>query len=256
MEALVSPTLSPRDFLAAGDRRHADEQYAAKRAADLLLNPPNASECIKREDAARQGKPDVVYLACEIVHLWDLDVKTESFSCELIVYTRWRCPADETEEAILGSNGGLDETWAPDWFPRIKVWNICGEFTERERRFSATRDAADHSLVWIQGLTTINCKITEVYDLLAFPFDMQDLTIRLEVDNTSRVAPYPVDALNAIERRWREVALVLPKGVSHLPDFAINTDVPASFKLVRNELIIVLVRKWMQPGPSRRSIAG
>ena len=136
---------------------------------------------------------------------------------------------------------GLDENWAPDWFPRIKVWNVCAELTEPTKRFSARRDEAKPDVVWICGQTSLNVKVTEAYDLLSFPFDLQDLMLRLEVHNTTKIAPYPVSALNMIERRWRAPVLVLPKGVAQLPDFALNDDVPVSYKYMGNELIIVFV---------------
>ena len=187
------------------------------------------------------GRPNIVYAAAECLHLWDLEVKTESFCCEIIVHTLWRCPVEENEKAMEYGGDGLDETWVPDWFPRVKVWNVIAELTERERRFSARRDGADPGTVWILGQTTLNCKVTEAYDLLAFPFDMQDLTLRLELDNVAKIAPYPVDALNMIEPRWQKPVLVLPKGVASLPDFQLNGDVPVSYKFVKNELIIVFV---------------
>ena len=187
------------------------------------------------------GRPEVVFVGAECMHLWDLEVKTESFCCELIVHTLWRCPTEENEAAMEAGGDGLDETWEPDWFPRVKVWNICAELTERTKRFSARRDETRADVVWIAGQMTLNVKITEAYDLLSFPFDMQDLTLRLEVDNTTKIAPYPVDALNRIETRWRAPVLVLPKGVARLPDFELNRDVPVSYKYIRNELVIVFV---------------
>ena len=39
---------------------------------------------------ATRGKPEVVETAVELVHCWDLNVKTESFCVELVVYTRWQ----------------------------------------------------------------------------------------------------------------------------------------------------------------------
>ena len=35
---------------------------------------------------------------------------------------------------------GLDETWVPEWFPRMKVWNMASELTERQQRFLAFHD--------------------------------------------------------------------------------------------------------------------
>ena len=69
---------------------------------------------IRRSPSSRAltGRPDKVYVGVEVLHLWDLEVKTESFSCELIIYTRWRCPKEEREAAMAEGGDGLDETCA------------------------------------------------------------------------------------------------------------------------------------------------
>ena len=78
-------------------------------------------------------RPDEVEMGVEVMHVWDVDLKLCLFSLEMCVYTRWRCPDDEAEQALQEGGDGLDESWEPEWYPRLKVWNMATELTERPK---------------------------------------------------------------------------------------------------------------------------
>ena len=61
------------------------------------------------------GKPLIVEVAAEVMHCWDLDVKTESFCIELVVYTRWQAQPEAADEIMRASGGDENESWEPEW---------------------------------------------------------------------------------------------------------------------------------------------
>lgn len=192
---------------------------------------------------AKSQRPDVVRVGAEIMHVWDVELKACLFSVEMCIYCRWRCPDEEADKAMEEGGDGLDESWEPDWYPRIKVWNMATELTSPQRRFLAfTDDRASVSdghnrSVWISSETTICCKITEEYDLQAFPFELQDLNIKIEVENAASIQP--IQALPRL--RVQTPVMMQIEGVLSLPDFTMNNDVGASYRYRDNQLQIVLV---------------
>ena len=205
--------------------------------APVQLPPP-----LGKKSAASQ-RPDVVSVGVEIMHVWDVEMKACVFSLEMCVYSRWRCPDEDAAKAMEEGGDGLDESWEPDWFPRIKVWNMASELTDRQRRFLAfvndtEPDTATHkSKIWISCETTICCQITEDYDLRAFPFELQDLNIKIEVENAAHIQP-----IKALPRlRVNTPVMTQIQGVLKLPDFTLNNDVGASYRYRENQLQLVMV---------------
>ena len=201
----------------------------------------STSPLVKKTAASQ--RPDFVSVGAEIMHVWDVEMKTCLFSLEMCIYSRWRCPDEDAVKAMEEGGDGLDESWEPDWFPRIKVWNMASELTERQRRFLAFHDneepntATHKSKIWISCETTICCRITEDYDLLAFPFELQDLNIKIEIENCAHIQP-----IKALPRlRVKTPVMTQIQGVMSLPDFTMNNDVGASYRYRENQLQIVLV---------------
>ena len=100
----------------------------------------NGSKGSTKAKSKASQRPDVIDVGAEVMHVWDIDLKMCLFSVEMCLYTRWRCPDDEADQAMEEGGDGLDETWVPEWFPRMKVWNMASELTERQQRFLAFHD--------------------------------------------------------------------------------------------------------------------
>ena len=66
-------------------------------------------------------RPDEVQIAVEVSHCWDVNTRTESFCIEFSVYSKWKANADEGDAIMEASGGDENESWTPEWFPRIKV---------------------------------------------------------------------------------------------------------------------------------------
>ncbi len=180
----------------------------------------------------KNQRPDSVSVGVEIMHVWAVDMKLCLFSVEMCVYTRWRCPDDESDVALADGGDGLDESWKPEWYPRVKVWNMAAELTERQQRFLAlqddkARETLSHmSKVFITSESTICCQITEEYDLKAFPFELQDLNIKIEVENAPKIEP--IEQLPRL--RVKTPVMTQIEGVMCLPDFNMDKDLGGSYR--------------------------
>ena len=91
--------------------------------------------------------------------------------------------------------------------------------------------------MYISAETTICCRITEEYDLLAFPFELQDLNIKLEIENALKIQP--IKSLPRLRVHTPVMTQIL--GVMALPDFNMNNDIGASYRYEDNTLQMVLV---------------
>jgi hypothetical protein len=190
----------------------------------------------KRDRDARissDGRPEVLYMATEIVHLWDLNIKAETFSVELVVHTKWAVDAASADKVMEESGGDLNEHWEPEWMPRLKVRNTTAELTSREHEFEAHRSVS--GTVWISGVTWLSVTISEEYDLQPFPFDMQHLEVEVEVPNAVHLAPMQDKPSRSWGSKLVEPVLVHKEGVEHLPDFKLNQQVPCSYKYIRGD---------------------
>jgi hypothetical protein len=78
-----------------------------------------------------EGRPRNVWIAVEIQHTFDIDIKSESFAFDILIKMMWRCPNNEAAEALeesgfndeanKGRSVGLNTQWTPQWTPRLKI---------------------------------------------------------------------------------------------------------------------------------------
>ena len=93
----------------------------------------------------------------------------------------WRCPRGEAEEAVKSQH---DAHWEPKWQPFFTVLGESGELVHDDVQHYAVVDPRSDA-VWIQSKIRMSLAVTEHYDLHLFPFDVQDLNLRLICDNGS-----------------------------------------------------------------------
>ena len=93
---------------------------------------------------------------------------------------------EHVEDALAEGIDALDVDWEPEWVPRLAVAFTTEKLHEAKRSFVAQKEN-DSDEVWIVGSYAFALKIFEAFDLRAFPFDVQDLNIRLRVENVSRI---------------------------------------------------------------------
>lgn len=217
-------------------------EVAAGIAERHVVRSMSASE---RKLADGEGRPRIIWMAVEIQRLWDMDAKSESFSFSGLVKMRWRCPNMHARSAMeqggdtddLGVRGaGLITSWAPDWHPRLKVWNTVTELTERRHHYLAHKPDPNEEAVWITRWTECSFTISQTFALATYPFDVQSIQLRIEVENVLEVRPL-YDA-----HRTHPVRAMLST-VGSLPEYEVLTDrhdgQPAAFfKFLRNELIV------------------
>lgn len=201
----------------------------------------------ERSLADGQGRPNRCWMAVEFQQIFDIDIKAESFAFEILIKLVWRCPNVEAEHAFqmggdslqLGSRGvGLDTSWEPDWLPRVKMWYVSEELTDRSSHCIAQKfaDAGDDE-VWITRWTTFCCRTHKAFNLRAFPFDSQFLVCRIEVDNVEEVRPL-VDSVRTHAVRCIKAGVAATPAFVLLPDEPANGSAPVVYKMIRNELIV------------------
>ena len=74
---------------------------------------------------------------------------------------------EDADEIMRASGGDENESWEPEWFPRLKLRNMTAELTSREREFEAWREEGT-GRVWIKGCTWLSVMINESYNLEAY----------------------------------------------------------------------------------------
>ena len=57
-----------------------------------------------------------------ILHVWDVDMRSEMFCASIAVECRWRCPDGECESALRDGADQLDADWEPEWTPHLGIW--------------------------------------------------------------------------------------------------------------------------------------
>merc|ERR1719269_62063 len=81
--------------------------------------------------SAQSARPQIhVQLGLEVLHVWAVDIKNESFKVEARVLLRWPCPEEHAEEAAREGADALDVDWIPEWLPRISVRGTTAEEIE------------------------------------------------------------------------------------------------------------------------------
>ena len=87
-------------------------------------------------------RPTEVQIAVEVSHCWDLNIRTESFCIEFSVYSKWKANADEGDAIMEASGGDENESWTPEWFPRIKVRSTASRSARLPSQGACTARAA------------------------------------------------------------------------------------------------------------------
>ena len=99
------------------------ETMTAPSSSPLPRDSQRPTTMTKIFDETGKGtrRPDEVQIAVEVSHCWDLNIRTESFCIEFSVYSKWKANAEEGDAIMEASGGDENESWTPEWFPRIKV---------------------------------------------------------------------------------------------------------------------------------------
>lgn len=212
-----------------------------------MVKAPSAAPSEEKQAQVDLQRPDVLYLASEIVHLWDLNIKGETFSIETIIHCKWPVDPQHADAVMKESGGDVNEHWEPEWVPRYKIHNTTAELTSAEHEWEAHRD--EQGVVWISGKTWLSVSISEEYELHPFPFDMQHLEVEIEVPNVHLIEPMTIKPVDS--RAWghhlKRPVLCHLEGVQHLPDFKLSSQVPCSYKYIGGSekeasvLVIVMV---------------
>mmetsp|Transcript_46530 Transcript_46530/g.101088 ORF Transcript_46530/g.101088 Transcript_46530/m.101088 type:complete len:492 (+) Transcript_46530:248-1723(+) len=133
------------------------------------------------------GKESVtVYTRAEILHVWDINVKNGSFSIELRINAKWKCPAKHLDKVKEDGGDDLDVDWLPDWLPQFSVINTTDRIFDWPSRFNAYKE--QNGEIWIKGVYRFAVSLYERFNLRSFPFDLQYLNVRLEIHNGGKIS--------------------------------------------------------------------
>ena len=153
-----------------------------------------------------------------ILHVWDVDMRSEMYCASIAVECRWRCPDGECESALRDGADQLDADWEPEWTPHLGIWGTVEQFFEQRSFWAATDEAG---AVWLYGRLRLAARIVERYDLEFFPFDLQDINLMLMCFNATLLPLGDAAAAVGAEQ----------SGCS-LPDFELLPAMPALHRLV------------------------
>ena len=153
-----------------------------------------------------------------ILHVWDVDMRSEMYCASIAVECRWRCPDGECESALRDGADQLDADWEPEWTPHLGIWGTVEQYFERRTFWAATDEAG---AVWLYGLLRLAARMVERYDLEIFPFDLQDINVMLMCFNATLLPLGDAAAAVRVEQ----------SGCS-LPDFELLPAMPALHRLV------------------------
>lgn len=122
-----------------------------------------------------------IELVVQVMYVWDVDIKGESFKVRLDVSMRWLSQEQDPDEETIAQGFNMHNHWEPRWFPVVSVLHCVSEVMPWDRHFCAVTDKKKR--IWVHATYHGAFELTEHYQLQAFPFDLQDLSIRLRVDN-------------------------------------------------------------------------
>jgi len=162
------------------DASHLDHGVRLRpRAAGLLAEAqPDASDWNHgvrlRPHAA--GKPDVVEFGMLVKTFFGADIKGSSFFVDLVITSRWQ---DERAELVVPENlnrvaMGTEGAGKLIWMPDITVANR--DLKGIETISSATIISAQGQ---VERVERVLVRLKTTFDITAFPFDTQDLPVRI-----------------------------------------------------------------------------
>ena len=168
---------------------HAQLAEAALKAREDERVAENHSRRADRragQGSATYGRVRSVQVQLKILNVWGVETVQETFSTELRISSRWRVTDQEhVKDAITNGVDHLDVDWEPEWVPRFSLWGCIAREDGVKEYFAQTRGGQ----VWIEGVQWMTVQLSEQYDLRSFPFDVQDLNLRLSVDNCTSLLP-------------------------------------------------------------------
>mmetsp|Transcript_23363 Transcript_23363/g.42612 ORF Transcript_23363/g.42612 Transcript_23363/m.42612 type:complete len:524 (+) Transcript_23363:67-1638(+) len=186
-------------------------------------NPVRARWRFLKEHAGFLSRvPPLVKAKLEILHVWGVDLKTESFCVEIRVHCEWKCPDEDKEGALKQVGDALDVDWEPEWYPLLSVRSTMGILYEAPNKHLAYKKGEQ---VIIEGTYRWACQVHDNFDLHDYPFDIQDLSLRLEIRNA------PAFDTTAL----RENIQVM-NTADRLPDLNLMCAMPFMFRAVSSKL--------------------
>ena len=146
----------------------------------------------------------------------------------------------------------LDVDWEPEWWPRFRITHMIGQIVDWERSFCAAamlpgygraqgtgaRGNTDGT-IWIRGVYRASVTVSEGFDLHDFPFDVQDLNLRVQLHGGVAMAPL-TDAVG-IPGGLGAWAVRLDADGCELPEFTLFPRVPAVCRMTARGGLHVIV---------------
>lgn len=187
-------------------------------------------------------KPVNVMVQLTVRRVFNVDMRTQTFGCQLLIRMLWRKPnAQEVPEEI-------EADWEPDWIPKYRFRRLTGE-----KGYSTHFDVREHSGVpYIQAEFDHILEIYETLDLKTFPVDTQNLGIELvSIQHSDAVkwvpwpdGKYPMVTLNTSLVELNDFRLVEGMNLVHwLGELYLSYDVSAlraQVKVVRKANFYIL----------------
>ncbi|GMI04393.1 hypothetical protein TrRE_jg13265 [Triparma retinervis] len=153
-------------------------------------------ELDRRQNAFdRPRKPfEECELQVEVKNIWDVSVSLQTFKCELKIKVRWE--VDKMDSHLIEGLNPEAVNWEPAKYPTIEIFGQVDEFLERKSTFRVSREVVEGTgrngrktehRFKVEAVYTIFAGISENFDLHDFPFDLQNLNIRISVIDRNNV---------------------------------------------------------------------
>lgn len=176
-----------------------------------------------KSNTKTSARPTELEISARLVQVWDLDIARECFKCHMLVNMKWSCPDKLKEQAKEHGEDEMDIGWQPEWVPLIRIDRQICELSRRETQYRAVCTSVDGSDDWIiEGYQRLTVEVSEIFDLKGFPYDFQDLNIRVDVLN--------VESLRPLEHGEDDAAVALEEVGMDLPDYNLNEGSPAVYR--------------------------
>eukprot|EP00747_Dinoflagellata_sp_TGD_P094995 gnl/TRDRNA2_/TRDRNA2_166308_c0_seq1.p1 gnl/TRDRNA2_/TRDRNA2_166308_c0~~gnl/TRDRNA2_/TRDRNA2_166308_c0_seq1.p1 ORF type:complete len:466 (-),score=86.56 gnl/TRDRNA2_/TRDRNA2_166308_c0_seq1:170-1567(-) len=140
---------------------------AAKGDKAEITNGSNTATTSAKANIQRQVRFELV-----VRRLFKLDTVAQTYGAQLKIVMEWDCPDSEDPPAFEDDDGD----WVPEWTPKYRIFSLMEEL-RTEIVFHPTEIPDKPLQVRMEAMHLVT--IYEMLELRSFPFDCQDLTIKI-----------------------------------------------------------------------------
>ncbi|XP_041371118.1 uncharacterized protein LOC121384693 [Gigantopelta aegis] len=141
-------------------------------ARHLLNNKSEEQIKIERIDQV------TVEVKCTFLKIWDIDTLTQKYNGEVFIQAKWPDPGINTRNPVY------DPKYF--WNPKLVIKNVAGDLTVNRKSYSVSFVEPGASFPVVIQYWMIKGIFEENLELQHFPFDVQDVTIQVSTERSTK----------------------------------------------------------------------